>query len=690
MSLQAEVPYDDSQSESDTETEGWRDPLIISEVAAPHPDLDDIDFSFQNQDQQPDDCWILPPEFPLNKILGEGQMKLNEIRHETSASLKYNESKHQVDIWGDRNSVQHAKRLLDLLASHLHEISDATRRRTKKWEKPERELTAREKKRMERQQARKTEEKLYQGLPDVPQPFNALVPFPEELTHPVKIFGFKDAFLNRLRAECKCWMNYDSGMNAMRITGEEEARVAAAASRMRNWYLRCVRSPYVADLRVLKQPKKNMIVQLNKLPSRFLTHKYFSPPVPTKEIGNYRVLEGLVSGRYDGASLPKVNLIDLEDISEPSTAQEKDPNTELPASVANLDKENVKRIEEALQLGLESIRLSNLEIRMKIRFGQVCMIACPPETKQISVENLTNIWFPHPKTKTALAPCVGRTMDDMKPLFEYLSHHCTQFHDSPRTTYTIDAVQTSAFAPRPEPGRRMQREQQPIGGDIYFNTVTICKFTSEGRVGLWNTLTDLKDQVTVSCADLEKEYSWELKLQHARRMGTELKDTPHGKFIENLKLNPTTQRLILLPKSEGYNPTIVTQRTKWVYEFENKWIIEVGRDEIWDIPLIMGLDKSDETSGDRRERVSKSSIALPIDLSTKQPERVIFKVSMYCEDWVDRFAGNLCLSIGEAPDWTICDFLASDTENVDKIMEMAQKITSILANEVPQYWTTLM
>ncbi|CDH60729.1 hypothetical protein RO3G_01920 [Lichtheimia corymbifera JMRC:FSU:9682] len=152
-------------------------------------------------------------------------------------------------------------------------------------------------------------------------------------------------------------------------------------------------------------------------------------------------------------------------------------------------------------------------------------------------------------------------------------------------------------------------------------------------------------------------------------------DSPHGKFVDSLRLNGTTGRMNLLAKSPDYTPMLVTQKTKWLYEYEEKWIIEIIRDEIWDLELMDIPEKRQE---------------FHIDLSDQEPHRVLYKVSARREEWTDRFADNLGLEIGQAPYWTPRDFLATETESAQKIMNMAQKISSILSSEVPQYWNTLM
>ncbi|CDH52745.1 hypothetical protein RO3G_01920 [Lichtheimia corymbifera JMRC:FSU:9682] len=267
----------------------------------------------------------------------------------------------------------------------------------------------------------------------------------------------------------------------------------------------------------------------------------------------------------------------------------------------------------------------------------------------------------------------------MRGLFEYMNQHATEFYGSPQTSFVIEAKQYLTFtAKQSPPSHRSRREASaptsPPNDDNMTLTTTICLFTNEHRVALWNTLTDCHDRITVNCADLESAYSWDLELQTARRLSHNM-DSPHGKFVDSLRLSKTTGRMDLPLRSRDYIPMFVTQKTKWQYEYEGKWIIEIIQDEIWDLESM---------------RISEMRQELHFDLSNREPNRVLYKVSAHREEWTDRFADNPGLEIGQDPCWTPRDFLATETESAQKIMNMAQKISSILSSEVTQYWNTLM
>ncbi|KAI7849008.1 hypothetical protein BDC45DRAFT_521719 [Circinella umbellata] len=682
--LEPEVPYDPDYEVEDTE-ENWRDPHIISGNNARQQQVGltagDVGDNYDNyhyppaqdhientvgQDQAADDCWMLPPEFTLFDVFGKNKIKLEEIRQQTKSSLRYNESKHQVDIWGDRDSINHAKQLLDLLVQRLHQQQDSSRRKTKKWGKPERELTKKERQRAERKQARALEERSYQGFPQLPQPHSAAVPIPDTNIPMTQVLGMKEEYLNKIRADCKSYMFYNTSTNVVQIAGENEENVRMAATRMRNLYLKNARLPEFAIRKLLKQPKKNMLINFRRLPQNYVTPRYSSKGEEQLIMSNCRLLEGLTTGVVNPIA-ERRNLIDLDD--DPN---EDNDNTDsgLSKEMRHLDERNAKDMIEVLEMGLRSIRLSQQEIKMKIRFGQIVITDYPKRPNPFSLETIANNYFRDDRFKSVLAPCIEKTRENMQPLFEWLSSECIQFTDSPRTTYTIEADQYPQFVQQPSTWTRRAQQTAPTEQDKWRTTI-ITNFTSERRVGLWNLIAEGKDIVNISCADLENDYSWELKLQSAQRFNTmDDLNTPHGQFIENLSLDPDSNNFVFVPNSRDYHPRLVAKKTKWVYAMDD-WILEVGRDDVWDV---------------QRMNVSTDGRDLPVELKESDISRVIYKFSVYRESWVNRFAENLLLQVGEAPTWTAEDFLAGNNENMREIIEIANRMTSVLNKEIRPYY----
>ncbi|KAI7901909.1 uncharacterized protein BX663DRAFT_436641 [Cokeromyces recurvatus] len=603
--------------------------------------------------QNAEDHWVLPAYVNPFDVLGQrNKSRINEIQKATGSFIEFNEQYNQVDIWGDAEAIAKAKSYLDMIVSRLLDKESRTRRKTKKWSKPERELTEKEKRRAERRQARIDEEKRYHGLPPILQNYNAVFPLPDQTLPLLRLMGENESYFNRIRADCKCYIWYEPSTNSVRFAADTEESVKQAAQRVRNWHLRHSRKVKKAVLRLMQQPTQQWLLTYRKLPNNFTTYRYVDPTGEQNMLERQRMLETVNTG-----VIPKIN--DLIVFNEEATRSE-----QLSERVKTLNSRNEKMIEHLLVQGLESLRLNDWVIRMKIRYGQICLIDYPKKDGQfLSIEEVSDKIFHKPQFKSALAPCISRTQQGLKGLFEYLSEdqHAVAFSENPRTSFVIMADQYPFAAPPTLPGQR-----DPPRGDMW-PTVMQISFTENGQRGLWSTITECTDVVDITTTDLESHYSWDLKLQSAQILSNEDIDSPHEKFAHGLRVSPTS-RLIMVT-SNDYVPRLVTQKTKWLYSWKEGYIVEICQDEIWDIGRIERPDRE-----------------LPVDLTLFDPHRVLFKVSLYKESWVDRFAENLNLKIGEAPSWTIKDFLATQEENASSLMKIAKEFSNILNSTVPLYW----
>ncbi|KAI9019557.1 hypothetical protein CLU79DRAFT_757777 [Phycomyces nitens] len=654
MSIEPEVPYDSTLPDEDPGT--WRDPVILPDrnamrIAGQH---DGISTGFREPSQPdriPDDYWILPPHITMADIFGYQRSRFDAIRARTNTYISFNEDKHQMDIWGEPSEIIRTKTFFNEVIQALPKSENKKKQST--WGKAEKELTGKAKLKKERREAKKALEKSFQGLPMAPQSYTGSFAIPDHSLPIPKLIGEKESFLNSIRAECQCYMWYDEGLNIIRVCGQSEESVKKASSRIRNWYLKSSRRPKPRILRLISQPSKNLMVSFRTLPQGFMTYMYTDSQMEKIMMETQRLVEPVQTGHLKMLD----NLIELDD-HQPQTA----PENTLSEIVRTLDERNRENIQEALDEGLESLRLQDWEIRLKIRFGQICLVDYPRKKRLFSIEELSETFFPSPKFYSVLSPCIGKTREQMDRLFEYLSTNCEEYSDSPRTSFAVEARQHPTFTPQPS-GRRTDGPPKPRG-DPWTTTLT-ANFTSDGRVGLWNCLVECDDLVTINCVNLESEYSWETKLEYARRLPTDA-NTPHSMFVSKLRLSQ--QNRLVISDVQEYSPKIVTQKSKWVYGW-GEYVVEVGRDEIWDI-----------------SRIHRTDHALPLDLGMTEPHRAFYKVSLYKEAWRNRFAENLNLKIGEAPRWTPSDFLASENEDAHLLMEIAKQFSNILTKEVPVYW----
>ncbi|KAI9487138.1 MAG: hypothetical protein EXX96DRAFT_67049 [Benjaminiella poitrasii] len=692
MSIEPEVPY--GYENEDSSDDDWRDPSMndlsainssgSSNTQRPRNfrSLIDVDRdsplvpstrvldsaeSFNDNTTVPaetghqnaEDHWVLPAHVNPLDVLGQRKKsRINEIQKATGSFIEFNEQFNQIDIWGDKEAIAKAKSYLDMIVARLLENDSRTKRKTKKWGKPERELTEKEKRRAERKQARMDEEKRYHGLPAIVQNYNAVFPLPDHSLPLLRLMGENESYFNRIRADCKSYIWYDTATNSVRFAADTEDSVKQAAQRVRNWYLRHSRKVKKAVLRLIQQPKEQWLLTYRKLPSNFTTYRYVDPAGEKNMLEKQRMLETVNTGIIPKINdlVPKVN--DLIQFNEETRSEN------LSERVKTLNSRNEQMMEHLLVQGLESLRLNDWVIRMKIRYGQICLIDYPKKDGQfLSIEEVSDKMFHKPQFKSALAPCISRTQQGMKGLFEYLSEnqHAVAFSENPRTSFVVAADQYP-FAPTPvAPGQR------PTPRGDMWPTIMQISFNENGQRGLWSTITECTDVIDISTTDLESHYSWDLKLQYAQILSSEDVDSPHEKFSHSLRISPTNRLVMVI--SNDYLPRMVTQKTKWLYSWKEGYIVEICQDEIWDIG-----------------RIERPDCELPVDLSLFEPHRVLFKVSLYKESWVDRFAENLNLKIGQAPSWTIRDFLATPEENTPALIKAAKEFSDILNSTVPLYY----
>ncbi|KAI9257045.1 hypothetical protein EDC94DRAFT_615126 [Helicostylum pulchrum] len=707
MSIEPEVPYNYADEDSDDNEDSWRDPHILlgghatptptpppqitqitatatttttAEAAAATttatttmrsnfrtsiptrettPSYADPSIVSDSGHRNPANYWVLPAHCNPRDVLGSNyKSRSNEIQKATGSFIEFNERLNQIDIWGDNEAVDKTKSYFDMIVSRLAERDTTSRRKTQKWGKPERELTAKERKRAEKKQARLDEEKRYQGLPAISQNYHGIFPIPDASLPIVKLLGDNESYLNQIRADCKAYLWYEPATNVIRIAADTLESVHAASKRIRNWYIRCSRKPEGGLARLVQQPSQDYLINFRTLPKGFVTFQYADPEIEAHMLERHRLLEAVTSGFPLGINdLIRIgentnNLIDLNEKSQGTLSE----------SSSTLNQRNKEFIENLLSRGLESMRLNDWNLRLKIRFGQICLIDYPKKGGYLTIDTIANKVFRKKLFKSALAPCISTTHVGLDSLFGFLSSpgNAIEFSDNPRTSFSITAQQYPTAAPARIPGQR-----NPPRGDMW-NTVTEISFTEDGQRRLWNTMTDCTDLVDISCADIESRYSWDLRLQYARRLPNDDINSPHERFAHALRIS-SDNRLVLVT-FDDYIPQIVTQKTKWRYGW-NDYVVEICKDEIWDM-----------------NRVERTDRELPVDLTPIIPHRSLYKVSLYKEAWVNRLAENLDLKIGEAPTWTLRDFFASNNEDTRTLMCTVKKFSDILNSEVPLYW----
>ncbi|CDH52744.1 predicted protein [Lichtheimia corymbifera JMRC:FSU:9682] len=113
----------------------------------------------------------------------------------------------------------------------------------------------------------------------------------------------------------------------------------------------------------------------------------------------HRLLEPISINTYEDST----NLANLDapiTSFTSSATEEEDTNSNLLESLQDMDDENAEKIRHALEHGLENIRLFDWQIRMKLRFGQMCLINYPRIDDTIQVDKLALETFNNPEFHT--------------------------------------------------------------------------------------------------------------------------------------------------------------------------------------------------------------------------------------------------------------------------------------------------
>ncbi|KAI9342139.1 hypothetical protein BD770DRAFT_398763, partial [Pilaira anomala] len=573
---------EDSSDDDDNE---WRDPDMLAGVTLAASAVNNIrtkGFQQQQQQQQQQRPAYVDTTILSNTGHRNPHCYPRDIQKLTGSFTEFNERLNQIDIWGDTEAIDKTKSYLDRTVSRLAEKDTSTCRKTRKWGRPERELTPKEKRWTERKQARLDEEKRYQGLPPMEQNYHGLL-------------GDSESYLNQIRADCKAFLWYEPSNHVIRVAADTSDAMNTAAKRIRNWYVRCKRKPEGGLARLLQQPSQDYLIAYRNLPTEFVTYQYTDPEREKIMLEKHRLLEAV--------------------------------ETALSGAASTLNERNREVIEHLFERGLESMRLNDWNLRLKIRFGQIYLIDYPKEDKYMTIGSVSDKIFRKKQFKSALAPCISKTKEGLDLLFGYTygfsQKYATEFSDNSRTSFSIKAKQYPTAPPK------ILDQHSPPRGDMW-DTLTEISFTDDGQRRLWSTMTNCNDLVDISCADIENSYSWDLKLQHARRLPNDDINSPHEKFAHALSVSSNNR--LVLATSDDHIPKI-----SW-----NDYVVEICNDEIWNM-----------------KRIERTDRELPMDLTS---------ISSH------------------PPSWTLSGFLALNNEDVSTLMSTVKNFSEILSSEVPLYW----
>ncbi len=118
-------------------------------------------------------------------------------------------------MWGRRIDLNQAIKQWNALAENVlaKELQERSKRKVKGWAKPEKALTDKQKRKIERRKAREREERDYRGFPPEQKSFNGHFLLPNSDIPIARIIGEKEEILHPIRADTKCYMWYEPSSN---------------------------------------------------------------------------------------------------------------------------------------------------------------------------------------------------------------------------------------------------------------------------------------------------------------------------------------------------------------------------------------------------------------------------------------------------------------------------------------------
>ncbi|CAG8799389.1 24319_t:CDS:10 [Gigaspora margarita] len=536
--------------------------------------------------RMPDEVWLIPPNIDVKLVLGDRKINMSRIEESTNTHMSYNEVEGQIEMWGTRHDLDQAMMQWNMIAQNIHDeqIKTRTARKVKGWARPEKALTEKQIRKLQRREAREKEGQNLKCFPKIDLPFSSHFYFPDREIPISRIIGEKDEFLDPIRVQTKCYMWYDPQNHMVRVVGDDEDNAYEAISRVKNLYLKVFLARNIPIKRgwiyhMIEQPRMPYKVRIADPPN------WLIPPYDS--IGFFKVLEPVV--------------IDEQ------------PNNDTKIEIFDVHSENVKRIEDAILKALQTVYLFDEEIKMRIRFGQICLTYFPKDKSSWSIDRLNNLVLKDTRLQSRFTTCLTTDYNQFKQLEEY---------------FTNDQVwENSSFHEF-----KIYASRRPIK---YGEQRWTCAFDvsfSNGKIGLWNAVTNEKNVLEINMACLDYGGSWRLSIKTAKRLSID-KFGPQGVFVYKLRLS--TQNHLVYTNTEDVVVISVCEKHKKKFLWKDDFIIEITRYEYWNC----------------EEKFLNISPGVEILLQREPSENVSFGVTLYKKSWDDDFSANGNLNSGEVPEW---------------------------------------
>ncbi|CAJ0829682.1 15037_t:CDS:10 [Entrophospora sp. SA101] len=446
----------------------------------------------------PDEVWLLPPNVRPVVILGERGDNLKRIQDSTNTHMIFNSKTSQIEMWGKRDDLKQALKQWNNLAENILENILA-------------------------------EEKSYRGFPPEHKPFYGifLLPNTDIPTSIIVDENEKGAALDPIRVKTKCYIWND--INYIKVAGNTLESVEDATMRIKHIYIKASALRSIPQLKneddgkiefkgwiyhLVEEPKFPYLVKISDKPS------WLPAPYDTKDV---KIFEPVIDGNPEELILNDKSKYD----------------TSILEVVRN---SNPIMIENALKQALGTVHLFDEKIKMRIRFGYVCLTDFPKE-----------------------------------PLWNFERLH---------NKFKICATR----AP-------LKRDDKTWGCsfDVQF------KGGKDGKIGLWSAVTDEKKVMEINMICLDNDYSWRLAVEAARHLSND-KFSPQGIFVYKLRLSP--QNRLIYTNTDKVQVTSICQKTKWKYWWGEHYVVEVTRYEYWKCSKFANISAGVEITMDKEEPVS--------------------------------------------------------------------------------------
>ncbi|KAG0346906.1 hypothetical protein BG005_000459 [Podila minutissima] len=422
--------------------------------------------------------------------------------------------------------------------------------------------------------------------------------------------------------------------------GEHELDVLTAINRIKNFCLRFLNRPQTYCYHILEKPSRPAEVHL--VP--YDLAKYVRPRSVRHEGNPILYMKAKLLEGYESLADIDNHLAESKESREgPSShwataAIPVERNVKSIKYFESMQTSNKDKIRRYLRESLEQIQLMDYEIKMRIRLGQIGLKEYPKKTVW-SIDELDDKVIPVKRLVSEFNQYITRSANGLAKFMEALG---------PNNEVEAEHTQWSL-------GILKKGDNEVIKGELEVS------FRDDGKLALWNGLVERTKPLEIKVICSERKYSWAWDISVARRLPLD-KFSPEGVFVH----------LLTLERRPGYESRMVFSNTpdvqlkrvlreKRTLFTRAPWTIEVVEETFWILP-----------------EAYRPSLAITL---SREPDDVLYTVSMYRDSWPSRFSENPFLGVGQAPFWSPEDFL-SEQESLESTLEFVSWVQDQLESSM--------